>query len=82
MQNYPNPFNPITKITYQLPIQGFVSLKVYDITGREIRIIINQQQAPGTKEIEFNGQDLSSGVYFYVLKVNDFRDVKKMVLVK
>lgn len=82
MQNYPNPFNPTTKISYVLPNSGFVTLKIYDISGREILTLINEQQTPGIKEIEFNGQNYSSGVYFYLLKVNDFRDVRKMVLVK
>jgi hypothetical protein len=81
-QNYPNPFNPVTKITYSLPRSGFVTLKVYDITGREIRTLINQLESPGTNIIEFDGKNLSSGVYFYVLKVNEFREVKKMVLIK
>ena len=81
-QNYPNPFNPVTKITYSLPRPGFVTLKVYDITGREIRTLINQLESPGTDVIEFDGKNLSSGVYFYILKVNEFREVKKMILVK
>ena len=81
-QNYPNPFNPLTTITYSLPVSGFVTIKVYDVTGKELRTLKNEIETPGKKELIFDGKNFSSGVYFYVLKVNDFRSVKKMVLIK
>ena len=81
-QNYPNPFNPVTKIKFDLPKQGFVSLKVYDILGREIRTLINENKFAGSYIVEFNGSDLPSGVYFYRLEVNGYREIRKMILVK
>jgi hypothetical protein len=73
-QNYPNPFNPNTVISYQLPVTGYVTLKVYDILGNEVATLINEEKQPGVYEVEFNshsdeGQNLSSGVYFYQLSV-------------
>lgn len=81
-QNYPNPFNPTTKIEYNIVKTGFVSLKVYDILGREVATLVNGVQTQGVKEIEFNGSNLTSGVYFYTIKAGDFTDTKTMVLVK
>jgi photosystem II stability/assembly factor-like uncharacterized protein len=86
-QNYPNPFNPITKIKFDLPkanIMGRldVVIKVYDILGREVSTIVNSRLAPGTYEAEFDGTNLSSGVYFYVLQAGDYFETKKMVLLK
>jgi hypothetical protein len=86
-QNFPNPFNPKTKIKFSLPKEGFsggmdVSIKVYDILGREVAVLVNEKLYPGTYETEFEGNNLSSGVYFYVLKAGDYSESKKMVLIK
>ncbi len=82
MQNYPNPFNPTTVIEYQIPQQGLVSLKVFDILGREVATIVNGVQTAGTHSITFDGSKLSSGVYFYSLKTGNFFGVKKLILMK
>ncbi|MCX7877222.1 MAG: T9SS type A sorting domain-containing protein [Ignavibacteria bacterium] len=84
-QNYPNPFNPITKIKYSLSNGGVysVSLKVYDLLGREVAVLVNEIQRGGVYQTEFNASSFSSGVYFYRLQVGDrFSDVKKMIVVK
>jgi len=81
-QNYPNPFNPVTNIKYQLPKDGFVTLKVYDITGREIAKLVNETKQAGSYIVSFDGSKLSSGIYFYRIQAGDFMQVKKMVLVK
>lgn len=81
-QNYPNPFNPSTVIQFQIPEAGKVSLKVYDVTGREIKTLINEYIQPGYFEANFEGAGLSSGVYFYELKVNNYRQSRKMILLK
>lgn len=81
-QNYPNPFNPMTKINFALPKQGFVTLKIYDITGREIQILVSEVKQAGYYSVDFNGSSLSSGVYFYRIQSNDFVMTKRMVLIK
>ncbi len=81
-QNYPNPFNPETKINYELPKNGFVNLKIYDMTGREVMQLVNNVQEAGYYSVKFNGLSLSSGIYFYRLTSENFIAVKKMVLVK
>jgi hypothetical protein len=81
-QNYPNPFNPSTKISFALPKQGFVSLKVYDVTGKEVAKLVNEVKAAGFYNIEFNASSLSSGVYFYRIDAGDFVQTRKMLLVK
>jgi hypothetical protein len=81
-QNYPNPFNPSTKIGFEIPKDGFVSLKIYDILGREVSNLVSRVMKAGTYEINFNASRLSSGVYFYSLDANGFKDTKKMVLQK
>ena len=81
-QNYPNPFNPITKINFALPKQGFVTLKIYDITGREFKTLVNEFKQAGNYTVDFNGSLLSSGVYFYKIQSGDFVSVKRMVLIK
>jgi hypothetical protein len=81
-QNYPNPFNPTTKITFALPKEGFVTLKIYDIMGREVRTLVNEHKTANTYNVEFNASELSSGVYFYRLNVNGFSEIKKMMLIK
>ena len=81
-QNYPNPFNPTTKIKFDLPNIAKVKLTVYDILGREVSILINSELGPGQYEVTFNGNNFSSGVYFYRIEAGDYVDVKKMLLVK
>jgi len=81
-QNYPNPFNPTTKISFDIPKQGFVSLKVFDVLGREMETLVNQQMNAGTYSMDFNGSKIVSGVYFYRLQSSEFTDVKKLVLIK
>jgi hypothetical protein len=81
-QNFPNPFNPVTKINYSLPKSGFVTLKIFDVLGRQVATLINENKNSGSYSVEFNGAKLSSGIYFYKLQVNDFTEVKRMMLVK
>ena len=86
MQNYPNPFNPKTIINYQLSMFNFVSLKVFDVAGKEVAVLVNEKQSatggPGTYQVEFDGSNLTSGVYFYKLTAGEFTVTKRMVLVK
>ncbi len=82
MQNYPNPFNPITKLKFQMPKSGFTKIVVFDVTGREIAIIVNENLKPGTYEIEWDATNIPSGVYFCSLITNEFTQTRKMVLVK
>ena len=81
-QNYPNPFNPTTTINYGISKLTFVELKVYDIIGREVATLINEEQDSGYYEIIFNASQLSSGIYFYQLKAGSFVETKKMILIK
>ncbi len=84
-QNYPNPFNPTTKIKYSIPESGsnvYVTLKVYDVLGNEIATLVNERQNPGSKQVEFNGSSLPSGIYFYRLQARNFVKTMKMVLTK
>ena len=81
-QNHPNPFNPTTKINYSIPTSGMVTLKVYDILGKEVATLVNEVKAPGSYIVEFNGSNLSSGTYFYRLESEDFVAVKKMMFIK
>jgi hypothetical protein len=86
-QNYPNPFNPSTMISYQLPVGGDVTLKIYDILGNEIATLVNEYKPAGRYQIEFNShsgkvRNLTSGVYFYQIKAGEFIQTKKMILLK
>ena len=91
-QNYPNPFNPNTIISYRLPVQSYVTLKIYDIIGNDVATLVNEEKGPGTYEVEFsatggsasggNAYNLSSGIYFYQLRAGNFIQTKKMVLLK
>ena len=81
-QNYPNPFNPSTKINFALPKQGFVTLKIYDVLGREVRTLVNEVKSAGNFTVDFNASEFSSGVYFYKLESNGFSDIKRMMLIK
>lgn len=81
-QNYPNPFNPSTKISWQSPVAGHQTLKVYDVLGNEVETLVNEFRNAGSYEVDFDGSKLSSGVYFYQLKAGDFIQTKKMILIK
>ncbi len=81
-QNFPNPFNPTTVISYQLPVTGYVSLKVYDMLGRKVATLVNEQKTAGSYLVTFDAHLLPSGVYFYNLQVERFKETKEMVLIK
>lgn len=81
-QNYPNPFNPETRISYTIPTGGYVSLKVYDVMAKLITTLADETQSAGTHEVEFNGKNLPSGVYYYTLHSGDFSVTKKFVLLR
>ena len=90
-QNYPNPFNPDTKIRFEIPSWegygfsrgvGLTSLKIYDIAGREVETLVNKALQPGVYEVTFDGSGLSSGVYFYRLLTDGFKETKRMLLIK
>jgi len=81
-QNYPNPFNPSTKIQYAIAKAGFVSLKVYDMTGKVVADLVNANQTTGAYEVDFNASTLASGVYYYKLESQGFAETKKMLLIK
>jgi photosystem II stability/assembly factor-like uncharacterized protein len=81
-QNYPNPFNPSTTIEFDIPEKSFVSLFLYDVTGRLVEVLANELMSPGRYRVSWNGTNYSSGVYFYTLKTESFQQTKRMVLVK
>jgi len=81
-QNYPNPFNPTTNIQYSIPKQAHVTLKVYDILCNEVKTLVNQNLSAGVYNTNFNGSNLSSGIYFYTLTANNFTATKKLMLIK
>jgi hypothetical protein len=81
-QNYPNPFNPSTAISYRLPVNSFVTLKVYDILGNEVASLVNEQKPAGEYKVNFDASGLGSGVYFYTLRAGNFVQSKKMVVLK
>jgi endonuclease/exonuclease/phosphatase family metal-dependent hydrolase len=86
-QNYPNPFNPATKIKYSIPYLGAyrntsVILKLYDLLGKEMATLVNEEKSAGIYEVEFKGNGLPSGIYFYRMKAGDYTDTKKLVLMK
>ena len=81
-QNYPNPFNPVTTIGYSLPKQTRVTLRIYDVLGRELATLVNETQSPGRKSVEFDAGTLSSGVYYYRLEAGNYIETKKLILLK
>jgi hypothetical protein len=85
-QNYPNPFNPSTKISWQSPVSGWQTLKVYDVLGNEVATLVNEYKPAGSYEVEFNPSSinlhLASGIYFYRLHAGDYFETKKMVFIK
>lgn len=81
-QNYPNPFNPETQINFDIPKEGFVTLKVYDIVGKEVATLVNENKTAGSYTVNFDASKFGNGTYFYRLDVNGFVQTKKMVLIK
>jgi len=81
-QNYPNPFNPATIISYSIPNQIYVSLKVFDGLGREVDILVNKVKSPGNYKVDFDASQLASGIYFYRIIAGDFVQTRKMLLLK
>ena len=81
-QNYPNPFNPVTTITFSIPYQQLVNIKIYDLLGCEIKTVLNKQKQAGVHRVNFDGTGLATGVYFYRLQTDDYTQSKKMVLIK
>ena len=81
-QNYPNPFNPNTVISWQLPVSSNVELSIYNLLGQKVTTLVSEWLPVGYHEVEFNGQNLSSGIYLYKIEAGNFQDVKKMILLK
>jgi hypothetical protein len=81
-QNYPNPFNPSTKIGFKIPEAGFASLRVYDVAGREVAILVNGRKEAGEYTAQLDARNLPSGVYFYTLRSGGYSSSKKMLLIK
>jgi hypothetical protein len=81
-QNYPNPFNPVTSIKYDVPKTGLVKIKVYDLTGKLVDVLVNGEMEAGAYEVNFNGMNYASGVYFYRFESADYTKVMRMVLIK
>jgi len=81
-QNYPNPFNPVTLINFDIPHQSAVTLRVYDILGREAALLVNEVKPAGSYSVQFDAGRLTSGIYFYKLDAGAFSEVKKMIVVK
>ncbi|MDY0083726.1 MAG: T9SS type A sorting domain-containing protein, partial [Ignavibacteriaceae bacterium] len=81
-QNYPNPFNPSTKISYSIKEEGLVTLKVYDVLGKVVTTLVNENKAEGNYEVDFNASELPSGMYIYSLQAGDFLESRKMLLMK
>jgi hypothetical protein len=83
LQNHPNPFNPSTIISYELPAKSFVTLKVYNVLGKEITTLVSEYLEQGLHEVEFTaGNELPSGIYFNVITANEYKEVKKMILLR
>jgi hypothetical protein len=81
-QNYPNPFNPVTKIDFDLPVDCNVSIKLYDITGREIKSLLSERKNAGYYTIDFTANNIASGIYFYRITTGSYSEIKKMALIK
>lgn len=81
-QNYPNPFNPGTLIKYQVPENSFVSIRVYDLLGKELVTLVNEEKSAGIYDVNFDAGQLSSGFYIYTIKAGNFTSTKKMLLMK
>ncbi len=81
-QNFPNPFNPTTEIRFGIPVSGFVTLKVYDVLGRQVATLVNERKTPGVYEVTFDGSSLASGLYFYQVRSGKYVSTKRMMLIK
>jgi hypothetical protein len=81
-QNFPNPFNPATIISYKINQSGFVTLKVYNLVGQVVKVLVNENQESGTYSKQFDASELSAGIYLYKLQINSFTSVKRMTLIK
>jgi hypothetical protein len=81
-QNYPNPFNPVTSINFSMPEAEFVSIKVFDLLGREVKTLVNEKRVAGMHNVYFDASGLGGGVYFCRISAGKFSDVKKMILIK
>ena len=81
-QNYPNPFNPLTQIEFSIKEAGNVKLTIYDILGREVQILVNEEMAAGSYKTQFDAANLASGIYFYRIESGKFNSLKKMMLLK
>ena len=81
-QNYPNPFNPTTTIEYQVPVQTFVTLKIYNMLGKEVATLVNKNEPTGKYSVNFNASSLSSGVYLYRIKADNYSQAKKLIVLK
>jgi hypothetical protein len=81
-QNYPNPFNPSTTISYSIPKEGNVVLKIYNVLGQEVKVLVNHFQSAGSYKVNFDAGSLTSGIYFYSINSENFSQVKKMMLIK
>ena len=81
-QNFPNPFNPSTTISYFIPQRSFVFLKIYDVLGKEVRILVNEEQPAGYYNIDWNAEYLNAGVYYYTISAGELSETKKMILLK
>ena len=86
-QNYPNPFNPVTRINYDLPKDDLVKITIYDMMGRQVKTLINQSQTAGYRSVRWDatnnlGETVSAGLYMYVVQAGEFRDTRKMILLK
>jgi hypothetical protein len=81
-QNYPNPFNPTTKIKYSLPQSSNMSIKVYNVLGKEVATLVNEEKPTGNYEVEFDATALPSGIYFYRFQTSSYHDTKKMIILK
>jgi hypothetical protein len=81
-QNYPNPWNPTTTIRYQVPVNIMVTIKVFDVLGKEVSTLVNEVKPAGNYEVILNGHNLASGIYYYQMKSGNFIDTKKIILIK
>ena len=87
LHNYPNPFNPVTTLSYDLPEDALVNITIYDMMGRQVSTLVNSQQSAGYKSVQWNatnnaGQPVSAGLYLYTIQAGEFRQTRKMVLLK
>ena len=81
-QNYPNPFNPVTFIQYQIPVESFVKIQLYDLLGREVKTLTNKDQPAGYHEVKLNASELASGIYIYRITTGPFTSAKKLMVMK